>query len=247
MMKKIFILLLCFSAIIKVAANENDKATLTSLKEKISHAITKSEQTKRSLWAYTVYRFEDEEGDISSSIEAHAPLSSSPWTLLKVNGQAPTDKQIEHFIDKKQKSHVKKESDIKLSLRELIHHESLSLTSIDENYIIMEFNVYWEKLGYDSNGKLQGKLYYQQQNEFIEKIVIWNNDEFSPLFTASINELQVTFSFLHINGAVLPKQTEMKMKGSFAYITEINETSIDKYSDYIFQGKKTNHSSHLNE
>jgi hypothetical protein len=27
------------------------------------------------------------------------------------------------------------------------------------------------------------------------------------------------------------------MKGSFAYFTDINETSIDNFSDYLYQGK----------
>jgi hypothetical protein len=39
-----------------------------------------------------------------------------------------------------------------------------------------------------------------------------------------------------INGAILAKQNEVKMKGTFAYFTDINETSIDNFSDYLYQG-----------
>ena len=76
----------------------------------------------------------------------------------------------------------------------------------------------------------------QKDKQFIEKISIWNNAEFSPMFTANITDLAVTFTFLEIDGAVLAKQNEMKMKGSFAYFTEINETSLDSFSDYAYQG-----------
>jgi hypothetical protein len=109
--------------------------------------------------------------------------------------------------------------------------------STDDKHIVMAFDVDWKKLGEDSIGKLQGKLTYQKENQFIEKISIWNNAEFSPIFTAKITDLAVTFTFLQINEAVLAKQNEMKMKGSFAYFTEINETSLDKFSNYLYQGE----------
>jgi hypothetical protein len=57
------------------------------------------------------------------------------------------------------------------------------------------------------------------------------------MFTANITDLAINFTFSHINGAVLTKQNEMKMKGSFAYFTEINETSLDRFSDYLYKGE----------
>ena len=56
------------------------------------------------------------------------------------------------------------------------------------------------------------------------------------MLTANIAEFSLAFTFFHINGSVLVKQNEMKMKGSFAYFTEINETSLDSFSDYIYRG-----------
>jgi hypothetical protein len=236
MTKRLCLLLLWFSAALTSAA-EHNTVTLKVAKEKVEHAIVKVEQTKRSHWSYTLSRFENEEGDISSSIEEYLPQLPQPWNLKQINTEPPTKKEIKSYIKKKKKQKVESDSNIKLTLRELINNESLSIKSIDENYIVMEFNVSWKKLGPDSNGKLKGKLFYEKQNKFIERIVIWNVADFSPLFTAEINELAVTFTFVHINGSVLPKQNEMIMKGSFAYFTEINETSVDTYSDYFYQGE----------
>ncbi len=237
-MKKYYLLVLCFGAFFNVIAAENTATELPLLKEKVNRAILKFEQTNKNLWAYQISRFEDEEGDISSSIEQHSPQEDKPWSLKKIDGQLPTKKQIKSFAKKKQKQSdsVKKEQNIQLPLRELIHHESLSLVSIDDKYIVMAFNVHLNKLGEDSMGKLQGQLTYQKENQFIEKISIWNSADFSPMFTANITDLAINFTFSHINGAVLAKQNEMKMKGSFAYFTEINETSLDSFSDYLYQG-----------
>jgi len=236
MMTKYYLLLLCFGAAFNATATENATFELTSLQEKVNRAIIKIEDTKRELWSYQVSRYEDEEGDISSSIEQHSPHASERWTLKQINGQAPTKKQIKRFA--KDKNSTKKQAkSMQLSLRELINHDSLSLISKDDKQIVMGFNVHLNKLGKDSIGKLQGKLIFKRDEQFIEKILIWNNAEFSPMFTANITDLAITLTFLQIKGAVLFKQNELKMKGSFAYFTEIDETSLDIYSDYLYQGK----------
>ncbi|MFT6284866.1 MAG: hypothetical protein ACJAXM_001341 [Arenicella sp.] len=238
-MKKYCLLVICVGTIFTALATENTTEELVSFKEKIHSAIVKFEHTHRELWSYTIARYEDEEGDISSSIEQYSPQSSERWLLKQINGQQPTKKQIKDFAKKKnrQSNKTKQGKNIQLSLRELINRESLSLVSADDKHIVMAFDVDWKKLGKDSIGKLQGELTYQQEKQFIEKIAIWNNADFSPMFTANITDLVVTFTFLQINGAVLTKQIEMKMKGSFAYFTEINETSVDSFSDYLYQAE----------
>jgi hypothetical protein len=240
-MKKHYLLLLSFGAIFNTIAAESTTEELILLKEKVNRAIQKVENTERKLWSYNVSRYEDEEGDISSSIEQYSPQASERWILKKINGELPTKKQIKRFSKKKkeQSNTAKQENSMQLKLRDLINEESLLLVSTNDQNIVMSFNVYLDKLGEDSKGKLQGELTYQKDNQFIETISIWNNAEFSPMFTATITDLAITFTFSHINGSVLTKQNEMKMKGSFAYFTEINETSLDIYSDYQYQGKQT--------
>ncbi|MFT6989009.1 MAG: hypothetical protein ACJASL_000975 [Paraglaciecola sp.] len=237
-MKTIYcLLLICYCAVFKVIADQSTTTELASFKEKVDRAIIKFENTNKELWSYTVSRYEDEEGDVSSSIEQHFSQTSEPWLLKQINGQLPTKKQINKFAKQKQSNTHKKAEHIQLRLRKLINPESLSLVSIDEKHIVMAFNVYMEKLGKDSIGKLQGQLIYQKEEQFIERISVWNNAEFSPMFTAKITDLAITLTFIHINGAILAKQNEMKMKGSFAYFTDINETSINNFSDYLYQGK----------
>ncbi len=235
MKKKYYLLLICFGTVFNIAATEKTTAELLLFKEKVNQAIIKFEHTEREFWSYKISRYEDEEGDISSSIEQYSPQTVERWNLKQINGQLPTKKQIENFAKNKQEQG----DNIQFKLRQLIDQESLSLVTNDEKYIVMAFNVYLQKLGKDSIGKLQGKLVYQKDDQYIEKISIWNNAEFSPMFTAQITDLAITFTFIHINGAILAKKNEMKMKGSFAYFTEINETSLDTFSDYHYHGKQT--------
>jgi hypothetical protein len=238
-MKKNCLLLICLGAAFTISAAESTTTELISLKEKVNLAIVKFENTERKLWSYKISRHEDEEGDITSSIEQYSPQESEPWLLKKINGQQPTKKQVKDFAKKKQEQNNKSKqgNNIQIKLRQLINQESLSLVSSDEETIVMAFNVYLKKLGKDSIGKLEGKLTYQKDEQFIESITVWNNETFSPMFTANITDLAITFTFAHINGSVFTKQNEMRMKGSFAYFTEINETSLDIYSDYHYHGE----------
>jgi len=237
-MNKYYVLLLCFSGIFNVMAEEVSANELISHKERVKQAILKFEDTRTEHWSYKVSRFENEEGEITSSIEQYFPQENERWLLKQINGQQPSKKQIQSFAKKKQKESNKGEEggNIDLKLRELINQESLSFVSSDDKTIVMAFNVHLKKLGKDAAGKLQGKLIYQKENQFIEEILIWNNDEFSPMLTAKITDLAITFTFIHINGSILTKKNEMKMKGSFAYFTEINETSVDDFSDYLYLG-----------
>jgi hypothetical protein len=234
MKKNYYILLICFCAGYNVVAAQDTPAELASFKEKVDRAMIKFENTNKQLWSYNIFRYQNEEGDISSSIEQHLPQANEPWLLKQINGQPATNEQIKKFA-KKQQTQTK---NIQFKLRKLINEESLSIVSADEKHIVMAFNVFMKKLGKDSIGKLQGKLIYQKEQQFIQQISIWNNAAFTPMFTANITDLAITLTFVNINGAILSKQNEMKMKGSFAYITEINETSLDTFSNYLYQGEQ---------
>lgn len=208
-------------------------------KKQVELAIEKFEQTQRRHWAYKVIRYENEEGDISSSTEFHTPSEEvkKRWRLIEINGKTPTKKQIDKFINKKikQESKTSEERNYSFSLRELINLDSLKFISENKQSKIISFNVYLSKLGEDAKGKLRGTLSYNKAEQYIEKVIIENTAEFSPIFSASISAFKLTFAFTNINDNILPAQHDMEMKGSFAFFTEIDETSSDQYLDYHYK------------
>lgn len=218
-------------------ANESEAKKITSLKNKLENAIVKLEKTNRRNWAYQVSRYEKEEGDVTSSFEVYSPQKAKAlrWQLNEINGELPTKKQQTQFQERKLAELEKREqgSNHSVELRELINLESIKQVTEDQQYFYADFDVYLKKLGEDSKGKITGRLEYNKQDSFIERITITNNGEFSPLFSASIDEFSLTFTFIHINNSVLPKQHDMQMKGSFAFFTEIDEISTDVYSNYV--------------
>lgn len=225
---------LCVSLTVK--ANEALPDEIALLKQKVSDAITKIEETKRRKYSYQISRYENEEGDITSSIEHFTPneLVENQWELKRINSEVPTNKQLKKFQEQKleQIKNREKGSNHSVKLRELINPDSLQLSAEDSRYSYLNFDVNLEKLGDDSKGKLDGILAYNKELEFIESITITNNSAFSPMFSANIEEFKLTFSFIRIDNSILPRQNDMEMKGTFAFFTEIDEVSSDVYSKY---------------
>jgi len=238
MTRKYILVLISIGICLDIVAAENRELSTSQLKKKISTAITNFEQTPRKKWAHQINRFENEEGDITSSIERFTPnlQSNKQWQLIKSNGEKPTVRQQKKFIKNKMKQANKKGEDTSyaMSFREIINQKSVQFILDNGSHIEASFVVDIEQLGEDAQGKLQGTLFYNKEFEFIEEVIVVNTAEFSPMFSANISELTLTFNFINIDGAVLPQQTKMQMKGRFAYFTEIDEVSTDTYSNYEY-------------
>lgn len=231
-----FALQLCFSATCVA-----DNTQHLQLVQKIDRAIGVFEKTQQNEWSYKLSRYENEEGEITQSIEQYSPALNveNAWTLISTNKKAPTKKEQKKFINKKKQreNNKKSKNSFYANLRELIDIEALKLVTNEGDHIIMSFPVQIAKLGDDAIDKLTGKLRYNKQEQYIEEISIVNNAEFSPMFSASITSIELSFSFVKIDSAILPFQNKLNMKGRFAFVTKIDETSTDTFSDYQYLGE----------
>lgn len=217
-------------------ANGNGVEKQNSLKDKIHQAIVKFEQTDRKHWGFTVNRFENEEGDITESIEQFTPNTdiNKRWLLVSANGEKATKKQQDKFL-KTKREQAKGSNSYTVKLREIINLSTLALKSETSSHIQISFQVTLSQFGDETKGKLDGLLYYNKQGAFIETITITNNAEFSPMFSATISDLLLTFNFAQIDDAILFREHALEMKGTFAYFVEIDEVSKDTYFDYQYQ------------
>lgn len=216
-----------------------------SIGQLISRAITDFEQRSRADWSYRVSRYENEEGQISSSIALFEPTKATgqQWTLLSLNGQAPDNKQLRKFAEKKLAEIKQKQTEkggqqsFSVKLRDLIQLDSLQLLSGDKQRFHAGFTVYLSQLGAEASQHLQGSLIFDKQQHYIESIEITNTASFSPLFSAEIKEFKLTLGFIKIDAAVLPARQELTMKGRFAFFSTIDEVSTVSFSDYHYVGQ----------
>lgn len=229
----------CFT----ISTVQSQTSIPTEIEQKVIQAIANISDAQRKDWAVHISHYENEEGDITSSIERYTPHEnpSKRWTLLRINDQVPSDKQRKKFAKKKlERAENKDEGEgYSVNFNTLIVQDSLQLLSDNSSEVEVGFRVRLDEFGDDAQSKLQGTLLYSKQQDYIETITISNSDEFSPMFSASISELELSFNFIKLSDVVLPQKIEMQMKGSFAYFTEIDEISTTTYSDYQLKVKPT--------
>ena len=233
--------LACLGCFIHAHAAEKQAAAPTLIEQAVIQAIADMADAPRKEWSVQISHYENEEGDITTSIERYTPNkdTSQQWSLLRINGKAPSNKQLKKFAKKKREQAENKAEgkSYSINFKTLIKPDSLQLLNDNNSHAQVGFKVHMEKLGDDAEGKLSGRLSYSKQHQYIEEITIVNNAEFSPMFSATISDLRLSFNFIKLNETVLPQQIEMRMKGSFAYFTEIDEVSTTSYSDYQHIGK----------
>ena len=206
------------------------------LKQTIANAIERFEQTQLSDWSHQISRYENEEGDVTSSVERYTADNpdSQRWTLISSNGEQATEQQQRAFQEKKhnQDDNVS----ISLDLHQLIVNDSLRLKRETQNTVIASFDVYFEQLGEEASEHLTGTLLYSKQDAYIESITILNNEPFSPMLAATVDDLSLTLTFMLQDEFVLPHRIDFQMQGRFAIFSEIDEVSTDEYSDFIYIG-----------
>ncbi|BDX05891.1 hypothetical protein [Planctobacterium marinum] len=205
------------------------------LKRTVEQAITQFSASNRTNWSYTLSKYEDEEGDITSSIEQHNALAAKGqrWALLQIDGDKPSTREQERYQKKKaKKDKQKQEQSYSFRLAEIIKMETLQLVSISSDRLKMSFEVNLSQFGEEASSKLQGILHYDLIDKYIEGIEISNTDSFSPMFSADITKLLLEMHFIKIQDSVLPAKNRMVLQGTWAFFTEINEVSEATYSNY---------------
>lgn len=231
--------LLALALLTSYDASANQQLSNSNAIEKVKTAMHQMQQTERKNWAFEVSHYENEEGDITQSVESYNPLraQSEHWTLLSIGGNTPTDKQQQEFIAEKNEPEDKNKNNLKVKLDELIQLQSLQVENVNSAEFTASFDVYLERLGEEASKSLTGLLTYDREQGFIRHIQITNKDLFSPVLTAEITEFKLLLSFKKLQNRILPHEKNMQMKGSFAFFTEIDEVSTVTYSNYQYVGK----------
>ena len=227
----------CLFALVTTGSVANESNT--DYKEQVLQALQQVKGTSHQDWGYVVKRYENEEGQVTSSIEQFRPDYDYPqrWTLVEKNGRKPSEKEANAFIREKQKREKDKSKGSAFKLDKMIIKDTLHLISETPNQFEMGFDVLIERLGDEAQENLNGVLVYNKQENFLQQVRINNDEPFSPMFMVDISQFNLTMNFFKVDNAVLPQEFRMDMKGRMSFITDIDEVSVDTFTDYQFVGE----------
>lgn len=229
---------LLISLIVCLIANqvhsETNKTDLLEYQNNVRASFESFSKTNRKNFYFTISKYENEEGDETSSIENYSPAENiaQSWSLIELNGNTPTKAQIKKYLKNKSNKNDKSKNNQSISISQLVDIDTLKILTEDNELIKSSFKVGYSRFGEDATSKLDGILIFDKKNHFVKSLEIINNENFSPMFSADIDELKLTFKFIKIKDAILPLNHTMRLIGSMAMFIEIDEISTVDYSNY---------------
>ena len=222
-----------------VTATQWRTLTREAIAEATATAIARLEQTKLQEWAFCLASAENEEGELTSSTECFDPSlpADQQWQLRLSNGQKPTAQQQRQFLTAKQKQAKKGKSfNLTLKLSRVVVLDSVQFVREDATSWYGRFDVAIAKLGDKASKQLQGELRFNKAGHFIDRIDIRQRGPFSVMWGSEIQRFELSIAFIQLGDAILQQQQEMKMQGTFAFVTPIDEVSSDVFSDFRYIG-----------
>jgi len=217
-----------------------------SMDQLVERAMDKMENTPENAFAYTITKKTKEE----NTIERFNPSKpeGERWTLIKKNGDPPTEKDIEEYEKKKleeKKAAEKREennnnSNSQMSLRNMIDEKTVTLVKTSENYRTYSFQASADNNGISENMAkgLEGTFQVNKEKKYISSITLNNTEKLSPVFGVSIDSffMQMEFSPLSRNGLIVLRKSIFRMQGKAFLVKNIDTDTTSTYSNYQFIG-----------
>lgn len=232
---------ICYSSSVLAIASE---AVLPEINRQaqVKAAIDRFEQTALQHWAFCLNSAENEEGQLTSSVECFDPRrpAGQQWLLQLSNGQpAGAEQQRSYQAGKKKQAKQGRSLNVTIKLSRLIVADSVRLSHEDAKYWYGDFTVDIAKLGKTASKQLQGQLRFDKSGHFIDQIEINNRAAFSPMFGSNIHYFQLKLSFIQLEQTILQLRQDLTMRGTFAFVTPIDEVSSDVFTDFQYVGPVT--------
>ncbi len=186
--------------------------------------------SKDQQWAYTRTRSEPDE----VRIEKFDPASDPEWTLLSVNGQAPSEKQRRRYA----KTIESRATEDKSEFDDLAQDGSWQL--LDETDKQWRYGFKPKPEADDpqqATDALNGELVVNKAGPFVQTMRIWSDRPFKPAAVAKVLELRMQIDFDEIaEGVYRPVSSSSYARAKVMLMTKVQNQN-DRFTDYYLVGE----------
>ena len=189
-------------------------------------------------WAYTETR-RNKDGTQVGRFDPSRP-EAERWTLVSVDGRAPTDEEIEEFIEDKEgergfMSGDEEDDDEEDGVRTMVEPGSLELIEETETYWLLRFVP--EADDDDEEKfleKLNGTVRIDKAGQHLEYIDISTDKPVKPVFGVKIRDFNTRFEFGRAldEGPIVPVAFRLRIKGRAYLAIGFDEAQIVEFSDF---------------
>ncbi len=156
--------------------------------------------------------------------------SGNRWSLTSVDGRAPTDDEIEEFLDEREADN---EVDDRVVV-EMVEPDTVRLIEETDDYWLLAFKPDKENV----MESVQSTLRVRKPDEYLEYIDIHNVDVIAPAFGIRISKLITRFTFGPAveGGPVVPLSSQIEVAGRAYLLISLDEQVLSRNSDFVYVG-----------
>ncbi len=176
-------------------------------------AFTESRLSDDTLW---VSRFDPRRGD------------GEQWTLLSVDGRAPTERELREFADDKE-DHETSASSNRL---DLVGVDTLELVAEDDASWLLRFVPDEDEIEFVDN--VDASVRIVKDGPYLQSVDLRNNADIKPGYGMKIGTFVVGLEFgpAVADGPIVPTSMRIRVSGRMLLFIGFEETEVIEYSDF---------------
>jgi len=158
------------------------------------------------------------------------------WLLLTINGQAPTDAEINTYRESKQKDNDESSTDDGNDIRSLVARGSVEFVEETDDYWLFSFIPTDEDEDMKILKHVDASLRIVKDGRYIDLIDMHNSKPIKPAFGVKIMEFLMRLSFApaSLDGPVVPQTVDVRVRGRAFLLASFDEAESLAYSDYEY-------------
>jgi hypothetical protein len=203
----------------------------------VTHALIRMETRKPTDWAYTQSVFAEKFESVARH-DPRLPHAIRGWTLLRMNGREPSEKEARTFHEKiaEQAEKAEEAGDTAPVLTELIRMDTLQPLRVDASgQAVFGFVPQIDKL----EDILTGELDMNEEQQRITAIRVWNRGDYSPAFSVKVTGFVLDLDFGAQGSDMVLTQMVSKVKGTVGFLKKVDQTLRVAFSEYeLLEGEE---------
>ena len=208
---------------------------MAQIPAEVEEAFGNTAPVARDTWAYT----RTENSDETITVERFDPRSESRWSLISIDGAAPSDKQLK----KARERHARRDaSDDFLGKNEftgLALTATWELINEDAGSATYQFTPAPEEETAKFIDALQGELTVNRTSKTVQSFRIYNTKPFKPAAVAKVKEMNTAYEYKEAApGVVLISRIALLVKGKAFGLKKINVQQEIVFSELEYRSAK---------
>ena len=183
-------------------------------------------------WAYTETSVDDEHVWVGR-FDPRRPAGER-WELISVDKRAPTDDEIEEYLDDRDEDFPDGDDNEVVAM---VEPDSVRLIEETDEYWLLGFNLDEDEKAVVEN--VDATIRINKPGRYLEYIDVHNRAVMKPAFGVRLNKLitRLTFGPAAESGPIIPLSTRVEVSGRAFLFISFDEQEISSNSDFEYAGE----------